>query len=212
MSADFSATILASAKRLGPVDVARVYGGSQPSPNWVSALGYRYMHAGVGKNAADLLLSIDVLETALLSEIRNFVLVTSDGDFTHLALRLRERGAYVQGLGEEKAPNSFRAACSDFSLLRRKSQNPTSKSKVSSQETPCELDDAIRKMIAVHSKNGEGMRIADLAPKMHSAHGTRISSYPEKTWRSYLTKRSTLYQVDPRGPEAKVRFLSEGFS
>lgn len=66
-------------------------------------------------------------------------------------------------------------------------------------------------MIVLHSKTGQGMRIAELAPKMHNAHGVKISSLPEGTWRAYLSKRPALYELDPRGQEAKVRFVPEGF-
>ena len=67
-------------------------------------------------------------------------------------------------------------------------------------------------MIATHSIGGKGMRIADLAPKMSVTHGTRISAYPESNWRSYLTKRPALFDVDPRGPDAMVRYRTAGFA
>lgn len=51
----------------------------------------------------------------------------------------------------------------------------------------------------------EGMRIAALGPLMHARHGTRISTFPERTWRAYLAARPELYFLDPRGPEARVR-------
>jgi hypothetical protein len=75
-----------------------------------------------------------------------------------------------------------------------------------------DLDRNIRAMIAQHSKLGAGMRIAELAPKMHLSHGIKISALPEKTWRAYLTARPKLFDVDPRGPEAMVRFRPDGFA
>jgi len=56
------------------------------------------------------------------------------------------------------------------------------------------------------------MRIMDLARNMHIQHGVKISTYPEKTWRAYLAARPDLYELDPRGPEAMVRFLPQGFA
>jgi hypothetical protein len=41
----------------------------------------------------------------------------SDSDFTRLAQRIREKGRYVIGYGEEKTPPSFRASCNDFVVL-----------------------------------------------------------------------------------------------
>ena len=67
-------------------------------------------------------------------------------------------------------------------------------------------------MIADHSQRGQGIRIADLSARMRAAHRTRISTFAERTWRAYLAARPLLYELDPRGPEARVRFLRDGFS
>ena len=47
---------------------------------------------------------------------------------------------------------------------------------------------------------------------MKNAHGVKISELPEKRWRSYLAVRPALYDLDPKGPEALVRFRPEGFA
>ncbi len=43
-----------------------------------------------------------------------FCLVTSDSDFTGLAVRVREEGLTVLGFGERKTPEAFRNACHKF--------------------------------------------------------------------------------------------------
>ncbi len=43
-----------------------------------------------------------------------FCLITSDSDFTGLAMRLREEGLTVLGFGENKTPEAFRNACHKF--------------------------------------------------------------------------------------------------
>jgi len=43
-----------------------------------------------------------------------FCLVSSDSDFTGLALRIREEGLTVYGFGERKTPEAFRNACHKF--------------------------------------------------------------------------------------------------
>ena len=58
----FSEEIMAFAKQLGRLDVARVYGGAHPASGWMEAPGFRFVHAGPGKNGADILLSIDAIE------------------------------------------------------------------------------------------------------------------------------------------------------
>ena len=49
--------------------------------------------------------------------VDGFCLVSSDSDFTKLAQRLREAGMFVMGIGEQKTPKPFRAACDTFKLL-----------------------------------------------------------------------------------------------
>lgn len=209
IGAKHAAAILQKAKSCGGVRVARVYMDAQRPSEWHNALRYRVVHAGTGKNAADLLLTIDAMEFSLSLDIRCFLIASSDGDFSHLATRLRERGATVIGGGEAKAPQGFRASCSEFFELGQ----ATVKAKPSQAAAKIpSLDQQIRSMIATHSKKGAGIRIAELAPKMHSQHGVKISTLPERTWRAYLLARPALYSLDPRGPDAMVRFRPEGFT
>lgn len=204
-----AAAILGIAMKHGDPIVVRAYLDAQRASDWHSAIGYRLIHAGSGKNAADILLAIDAMDLVHSRNAMRFIIATSDGDFTHLAVRLREHGAKVIGIGEAKAPHMFRASCTSFVELAAK---PTVKLVTVTPTGIADLDLKIRAMIAQHSKKGAGMRIAELAPKMHVAHGIKISTLPERTWRSYLTARPTLYDVDPRGPEAMVRFRPEGFA
>ncbi len=47
-------------------------------------------------------------------KVDGFCIVSSDSDFTRLAIRLRESGMKVIGIGEKKTPNSFIVACDRF--------------------------------------------------------------------------------------------------
>lgn len=71
----------------------------------------------VGKNATDSTLIIDAMDILYAGNVDGFCIVSSDGDFTRLAIRLREAGMIVIGMGEEKTPRSFRTACSQFTVL-----------------------------------------------------------------------------------------------
>ncbi|MYM54121.1 NYN domain-containing protein [Thalassovita mangrovi] len=209
ISAQHSDQVLFEARKLGRVDIARVYADLNKRSDWLNKPGYRLMHAGTGKNAADLLLSIDAMELALEGGVGTFVIATSDGDFTHLAQRMLERGLHVLGLGDAKAPDRFRLACTEFIPLSDRNERWP----LETIGSGCSAFDLkIRSMIAQHSTKGQGMRVAELGPKMHKAHGAKISTYPEKTWRAYLAARPLLYELDPRGSEAKVRFRPEGFA
>lgn len=71
----------------------------------------------VGKNATDSTLIIDAMDILYSGNVDGFCIVSSDGDFTRLAIRLRESGMDVIGMGENKTPRSFRAACTVFADL-----------------------------------------------------------------------------------------------
>ncbi|MCA0872003.1 NYN domain-containing protein [Seohaeicola saemankumensis] len=208
VSADHANFILKIGSGAGMPQAVLVYGDASRNSGWHGAAGYHFVHAGAGKNATDLLLSIDAMELALRDEMNCFVIASSDGDFSHLAIRLRERGAQVVGAGEAKTPAHFRTVCSTFHELAqgikdRATKNPDSASS---------LDQKIRQIIARNSVNGRGIEIAELSRQMHRDHGTLISKQPEKTWRAYLLARETLYDLDPRGKNAMVRYKHEGFA
>jgi uncharacterized LabA/DUF88 family protein len=97
ISAKHSSQVILLAEKLGRVDVARVYAAGNQQSDWLTTPGYRLMHAGAGKNSTDLLLCIDAMELALIGGLESFVIATSDGDFSHIAQRLRERGLHVLG-------------------------------------------------------------------------------------------------------------------
>ncbi|MBP5493398.1 MAG: NYN domain-containing protein [Clostridiales bacterium] len=70
-----------------------------------------------GKNATDSSLIIDAMDILYTEQVDGFCLVSSDSDFTRLATRLREAGKIVYGIGEQKTPTPFVAACDRFLFL-----------------------------------------------------------------------------------------------
>jgi hypothetical protein len=76
-----------------------------------------------GKNAADMALVIDAMSELHARRVDAFCLVSGDGDFTRLALAIRERGLPVLGFGRISTPQSLRAACTEFHVLA----NPTAR-------------------------------------------------------------------------------------
>lgn len=67
-----------------------------------------------GKNASDIALAIDAVDLLHSGRFTGFVIVSSDGDFTRLAARLREGGVEVTGIGRRNTPEAFRKACKRF--------------------------------------------------------------------------------------------------
>ena len=70
-----------------------------------------------GKNSSDSAMIIDAMDILYSEKTDGFVIVSSDSDFTRLAIRLREAGQRVIGIGERKTPNAFIAACDKFTYI-----------------------------------------------------------------------------------------------
>ncbi len=67
-----------------------------------------------GKNATDSAMIIDAMDILHSEKVDGFCIVSSDSDFTRLAIRLRESGMMVIGIGEKKTPQPFIVACNKF--------------------------------------------------------------------------------------------------
>jgi len=67
-----------------------------------------------GKNSSDSAMIIDAMDILYSEKVDGFVIVSSDSDFTRLAVRLREAGMTVLGFGEKKTPQPFITACDKF--------------------------------------------------------------------------------------------------
>ena len=208
VNSGFSQEILRIAAALGRPSVARVFGRECSLTNWKTCVEFEFVYSGDGKNAADLHLAIDATELVLTHPAEVVLLCSSDSDFAHLARRLRARGCVVVGCGEAKAPDRFRMACCQFHVLATAPAQPAD---VCPPPAITKLDRQIREVICANSSKGKGMRLVLLSAAMTKAHGTRISQHPDRTWRNYLQKRTTLFDLDPRGQEAKVRIRPDGF-
>ncbi|MDR2606305.1 MAG: NYN domain-containing protein [Oscillospiraceae bacterium] len=67
-----------------------------------------------GKNSTDSAMIIDAMDVLYRDNVDGFCIISSDSDFTRLALRLRESGKKVIGFGERKTPKPFVVACDKF--------------------------------------------------------------------------------------------------
>lgn len=114
--------LLAEVARYGEATVKRIYGDftSPHSSQWKNVLNkfaikpvqqFAYTR---GKNATDSTMIIDAMDLLYTKRFDGFCIVSSDSDFTGLAMRIREEGLMVYGFGEEKTPTAFRNACHKF--------------------------------------------------------------------------------------------------
>jgi len=109
----------------GTPTIKRIYGDwtSPVVSGWKSSLlenaitpiqQYSYT---TGKNSSDSAMIIDAMDILYTEKTDGFVIVSSDSDFTRLAIRLREAGQRVIGIGERKTPSAFIAACDKFTYI-----------------------------------------------------------------------------------------------
>lgn len=126
--------LLAEIARFGEATVRRIYGDftAPTSSSWKKVL-QRYAIKPVqqfayttGKNATDSTLIIDAMDLLYTRKFDGFCLITSDSDFTGLAMRLREEGLTVLGFGEKKTPEAFRNACHKFIFTEVLRPSPSS--------------------------------------------------------------------------------------
>ena len=108
-----------------------------------------------GKNSTDSAMIIDAMDILYSGQCDGFVLVSSDSDFTRLAIRLREAGMYVIGMGEKKTPNPFIVACDKFiyiEVLREREKKSEAAAKKKKSESQKKTD---AQKAAKTSKTGE---------------------------------------------------------
>lgn len=115
-------TVLDEVSKIGRATIRRVY-GDWTDPvfrKWrdvvleKSFVPMQQFCCSSGKNSTDGFMMIDAMDILYSGKVDGFVLVTSDGDFTHLAIRLRESGMTVIGMGGLQAPYSLMYACDNF--------------------------------------------------------------------------------------------------
>lgn len=126
VSAKYAQFIMNEVQKYGTPTYKRVYGDWEKGGNgWHNpAINYSIMPVQqcsyiAGKNATDFSMIIDAMDILYTGNVDGFVLVTSDSDFTRLAIRLREAGKLVVGIGELKTPRAFTISCHHFSYLNQ---------------------------------------------------------------------------------------------
>ena len=125
VSPKYIGVIMKEAQGYGNVTIRRIYGDwtEDSKASWRSVLlenslspiqQYSYT---TGKNSSDSAMIIDAMDILYTSPVDGFIIVSSHSDFTKLAMRLRESGKSIIGMGESKTPVPFRKACEQFKIL-----------------------------------------------------------------------------------------------
>ncbi len=114
--------LLAEIAKYGIASVKRIYGDwtNTNLRSWKDKLlefaiqPMQQFSFTTGKNSTDSAMIIDAMDLLYTESLDGFCIVSSDSDFTRLAVRLREDGKQVLGFGQRKTPKPFVAACDKF--------------------------------------------------------------------------------------------------
>ena len=156
--------IMAEVAVYGTPTIKRIY-GDWTTPNLASWKGpllenaitpiQQYSYT-TGKNATDSAMIIDAMDILYTGQVDGFVLVSSDSDFTRLAVRLREAGKKVYGMGERKTTNPFIVACDKFVYIeviraaaeqaRAEEEKPKAQKPQKKKEAPAQPPEAEHKV------------------------------------------------------------------
>lgn len=108
----------------GTVSIRRIYGNWKKKQGWNEELLLEYSIQPIqqfdytkGKNATDMAMTIDAMDVLYLNQADIFCIISSDSDFTKLAMRLRESQKYVIGMGDSKTPVALTKSCNKFVFL-----------------------------------------------------------------------------------------------
>lgn len=205
-SSKYIKTIIDEITNLGITTYRRIYGDwtSPNLQNWKETLleysitpmqQYSYT---TGKNSTDSAMIIDAMDILYAENVDGFCLVSSDSDFTKLAMRLREAGKTVIGMGKQQTPRPFVTACNQFKYLDLLSQEvqkektatvkkATKKSapQESKKNTNQKLVDSISKIIEANSNDDGWMYAAQVGKLLQK-------KYPDFDCRNYGYKKFAL--------------------
>ena len=180
ISAKYIKIIIDELGKYGTITYKRLYGDLTRTNNksWKSALlshsinpvqQYNYT---TGKNSTDSAMIIDAMDILYSGKVDGFCLATSDSDFTRLAVRLREAGMTVIGMGESKTPEPFRVSCERFFFLDllwddtiNETETDADADSENKEEIPA-LESMIAKIIMNNGVDGNMMDIGELGSRI----------------------------------------------
>ena len=172
ISAKYITAILDEMTKYGIITYKRIYGDwtNNQASKWREELlansitPIQQFCNTAGKNATDSALIIDAMDILYTGRVEGFCIVSSDSDFTKLASRLRESGMEVIGMGENKTPKSFKAACSVFTNLEILLEQDTDKAKENiSQKT---IQEAIVEILTENENNGKKTGLGEVGSSL----------------------------------------------
>lgn len=186
ISAKYAATIFEELDKYGFATCRRIYGNWSKGNGWREETLLEYSITPIqqfaytsGKNSTDMAMVIDAMDLLYKDKVDGFCLVTSDSDFTRLAMRLREEKKYVLGMGESKAPMALTRSCNKFVYLNLIKERDDEDSDHEDMENVTSIEQVKKSIVLMFNESGS--KILDLG-----SIGQRLSEkYPDFDVRNY---------------------------
>lgn len=212
VSAKYASIIFDELEKYGFASCRRIYGNWSKGSGWKEEILLEYSIIPIqqfsytaGKNSTDMAMVIDAMDLLYQNKVEGFRLVTSDSDFTRLAMRLREENKYVIGMGESKTPPALTRACNRFIHLNLidesgKENTETDASATHGNNDPnyvTSIKNLEKSILAMLNESGKGR--ADLG-----AIGSRLSEkYPDFDVRNYGYSKLSVF-INEEMPEFTI--------
>ena len=146
----FLEAIITEVSKEGELLIKRLYGDwTTPNmngwKNWLEKIPIRPVQQfRNGPNATDNTIIMDAIELANTNKSINAVcIVSTDSDYYSLALKLREYGLYVLGIGKQTAKALWVNACNEFKYLEN--LDSTTSTEEESHDSPF---DSVEKLLS----------------------------------------------------------------
>lgn len=152
--------MLAEAEKHGRVTIRRIYGdwGTPTMRCWrkiVEENAFKPIQKfsiGKGKNSTDTALIIDAMDILHENLVDGFCIASSDGDFSGLAQRIREKGKFVIGIGRQHTPKTLVTACDEFIYTEDLKKNQQENSEVINAENQSSNEKVKKEDVFAHGK------------------------------------------------------------
>lgn len=205
--------LLAEAAKHGRVMVRRIY-GDWTAPNmskWKAMLNSHAVHPvqqfryTTGKNATDIALVIEAMDLMYAGVIGGFCIVSSDSDYTRLAIRLQEQGLFVMGIGRSTTPESFVNACEVF--VRTEELTPKPQPKEQAKESaPADWIPMVKNAIESAAQDDGWAHFSTVGTNVRKLYpGFKYQTHGYKGLSKMLESEPSTFQTRGSGTSQSVR-------
>jgi uncharacterized LabA/DUF88 family protein len=170
-----------------------------------------------GKNRADIRMAIDAFEIALTRpQIRTYVIVSGDSDFSPLAAKLREYGHYTIGIGPRSITHNLLVrSCDEFIYLETALGEPADVEDRSCAEIE-QARNLLEKALKAHGQRGDlpvlATRLKQTMLLMDPAFNEANLGYPQfKPWLEEHSDLAKLFLKDLQLYVAPVDYIAPGY-